>query len=137
MLSSNKYDKLRSVCNAASKHKEVCLYNKLPEGLDELDRFIRTVFRFRERANALTADIESMFLHVQVPEHGGSCSRFLWHLRTNEPVQIYEHQRHVFVAKSSPICANYAINRVGLDNEEKYPMAAKATGNNIFMDDFN
>ena len=62
--------------------------------------------------------------------------RFLWRPRTNELVQIYEYQRHVFGAKSSPTCANYALKRVGLDNEEEYPIAKKAIQNNFYMDDF-
>ena len=62
--------------------------------------------------------------------------RFLWRPRTNEPVQIYEYQRHVFGAKSSPTCANYALKRVGLDNEKEYPIATKAIQNNFYMDDF-
>ena len=97
---------------------------------------IGTIFRFREGPIALTADIESMFLQVQVPEQDRSCLRFLWRPRTNEPVQIYEYQRHVFGAKSSPTCANYALKRVGLDNEKEYPIAAKAIRNNFYMDDF-
>ena len=63
--------------------------------------------------------------------------RFLWRPRTNEPVQIYENQRHVFGAKSSPTCANYALKRVGVDNENVYPIATKAIQNNFSMDDFN
>ena len=62
--------------------------------------------------------------------------RFLWRPRTNEPVQIYEYQRNVFGAKSSPTCANYALKRVGLDNEKEYPIAAKAIQNNFYMDEF-
>ena len=77
-----------------------------------------------------------MFLQVQVPDQDRSCVRFLWRPRTNEPVQIYEYQRHVFGARSSPTCTNYALKRVGLDNEEEYPIAAKAIQNNFYMDDF-
>ena len=77
-----------------------------------------------------------MFLQVQVPAQDTSCLRILWRSWTNEPVQIYEYQRHVFGAKSSPTCANYALKRVGLDNEEMYPIAAKAVQNNFYMDDF-
>ena len=54
----------------------------------------------------------------------------------NEPVQIYEYQRHVFGAKSSPISANYALKRVANDNEDEFPIAAKAIQNNFYMDDF-
>ena len=77
-----------------------------------------------------------MFLQVQVPELDSSRLRFLWRPRTNELVQIYEYQRHVFGAESSSNCANYALKRVGLDNEEVYPIASKAIQNNFYMDDF-
>ena len=117
VLNPNKPGKVRRVCNAASKYKEVCLNDTLLAGPDVLHGLIGTISRFREGPIALTADIESMFLQVQVPEQDRSCLRFLWRPRTNEPVQIYECQRHVFGAKSSPFCANCALKRVGLDNE--------------------
>ena len=136
VLNPNKPGKVGRVCNAASKYKGVCLNEKLLSGPDLLHGLIGTIFRFRERPVALTTDIESIFLQVQVPEQDRSCLRFLWRPRTNEPVHIYEYQRHLFGAKSSPICANYALKRVGLDNEEVYPIAAKAIQNNFYMDDF-
>ena len=77
-----------------------------------------------------------MFLQMQVPKQDRSCLRFLWRPRTNEPVQIYEYQRHVFGANSSPNCANYTLKGVGLDNEKEYPIAPKAIQNNFYMDDF-
>ena len=136
VLNPNKPGKVRRLCNAASKYKEVCLNDKLVAGLDLLHGLIGTILRFREGPIALTADIESMFLQVQVPEQDRSCLRFLWRPRTNEPVHIYEYQRHVFGAKSSPTCANCALKRVGLDNEEEYRIATKPIQNNFYMDDF-
>ena len=117
VLNPNKPGKVERVCNAASKYKEVCLNDKLLAGLDLLHGLVGTI--------ALTADIKSVFLQVEVPEQDRSCLRFLWRPRTNELVQIYEYQRHVFGTKSCPTCANYALKRVGLDSE-KYPIGAKA-----------
>ena len=109
---------------------------KLLAGPDLLHGLVATIFRFRERPIALTADIESMFLQVQVPEQDKSALwRFLWRPKVNDPVQIYEYQRHVFGAKSSPMCANYALKRFGMDNEDESPIAAKAIHNNFYMDD--
>ena len=137
MLNPNKPGKVRRVCKAASKYKKVCLNDKLLAGPDLLHGLIVTIFRFREEGINLAADIESMFPQMQVPEQDRSCLRLLWRPRTNEPVQIYENQRHLFGAKSSPTCSNYALKRVGLDNEDIYPSAAKAKQNNFYMDDFN
>ena len=75
-----------------------------------------------------------MFLQVQVPEQDKSSLKFLWRPKLNEAVQIYENQRHVFGAKSLPTCANYALKRVGIDNEDEFPTRAKAIHNNFYMD---
>ena len=64
------------------------------------------------------------------------CFRFLWCPRTKHPVQIYGYQRHVFGAKSSATCANYAVKRNDLDNEQLYPIAAIALESNPYMNDF-
>ena len=136
VLNPNKPGKVRRVCNAAAKYKDLCLNDKLLAGPDLLHGLIGSIFRFREGPIALTADIESMFLQVQVPERDKSCLRFLWRPTMNEPVQIYEYQRHVFGAKSSPTCANYALKRVAVDNENEFSIAAKTIQNNFYMDDF-
>ena len=136
VLNPNKPGKVRRVCTAASKYKDICVNDKLLAGPDLLHGLIGTLFKFREGPIALRADIESMFLQVQVPEEDRSCFRFLWRPRTNKPVQIYEYQRNLMGANCSPTCANYALKRVGLDNEKECPIAAKAIQNNFYMDDF-
>ena len=59
-----------------------------------------------------------------------------WRLSTDENVGLYEYQRHVFGARSSPTCANYALQRVGEDNKDTHPVAANAIKRNFYMDDF-
>ena len=135
VLNPKKHGKVRRVCNAALKYK-VCPIEKLLAGPDLLQGLIRLILRFFEGPIALTADIESMFLQVQVPEQDRSCLSFLWRPRTDEPVQIYDYQRQVFGAMSSSTCSIYALKRVGHDIEEMHPTAAKAIQNNFYMDDF-
>ena len=84
----NKPGKVRHVCNAASKYKEVCLNDKIFAGRDLQHGLIATIFRFHEGPIALAVDIESMFLQVDVSKQDRSCLRFLRPPRTNEPVQI-------------------------------------------------
>ena len=128
--------KVRRVCNAASKYTEICLKDKILAAHDVLQGLIWTFLRFREEPIVLTADIESMFLQVQVPEQDRGCLRILWRPRTNEPVQIYEYQSQGFRAKSSPTCADYALKRMGLDSEKEYPIASNAIQNNFYKGDF-
>ena len=140
VLNPNKPGKVRRVCNAAAKYKDVCLKDKLLTGPDTIPNTIPIQYpnktQISRRTNCLNGDIESMFLQVQVPDRDKSCLRFLWRPTMNEPVQIYEYQRHVFGAKSSPTCANYALKQVAIDNKDEFPIAAKTIQNNFYMDDF-
>ena len=77
LLKPNKPGKVRRVCINAAKYKDICLNDKLLAGPVLLHGLIGTIFRFREGPIALTANIESMFLQVQVPERDKSCLRFL------------------------------------------------------------
>ena len=135
VLNPNKPGKVRRVCNAASKYKEVCLNDKLLAGPDLLHGLIGTIFRFREGPIALTADFESMFLQVQVPEQDRSCLRFLWRPRTN--LFRYTNISVTYLEiKVLQLVQTTALKRVGLDNEEEYLIATKAIQNNFYMDDF-
>ena len=71
VLNPNKHGKVRRVCNAKSKYK-VCLIDRLLAGPDLLQGLIGLIFRFCEGPIALTADIELMFLQVQVSEQDRS-----------------------------------------------------------------
>ena len=84
----------------------------------------------------MTADIEAMFLQVKVPSAECKFLRFLWRDDSTKPVKVYEYTRHVFGAKSSPTCANYALQQTGRDNMDFYPLASKAIERNFYMDDF-
>ena len=103
-------------------------------GTDPLNWLIGTIFNFQKGPVALTADIESMFLQVQVHERDKRAVYIS--SKVNEPVQISEYQRNVFAAKISTNCSYHALKPFGLDNGEKYPTAAKAVRSNFYMDDF-
>ena len=136
VLNPIKPGKVRRVCNSAAKYKVVCISDNLLAGDDLLHGLIGTIFRFCEGIIALTADNESMFLQVQVPERVKSCLKFLWRSTMNDPVQIYEYQRHVFGAKCSQTCSNYALKQQAINNEDQFPIAAKTIQSNVYMDNF-
>ncbi len=71
-------DKVRRVCNAASKYKGQSLNDKLVAGPDLLTNLMGVSMRFREYPVAITADIEAMFMQVEVPPKDQRVLRFLW-----------------------------------------------------------
>ena len=119
VLNPNKPVKVRRVYNAASKYKDVRLNDKLLTGPNLLHGLIGTIFRFTECPIAITADIESISLQVSVSKDDGSWLWFLFKSTVKEALKIYENQRHVFGAKTSPTSANSALKKVGISNERQ------------------
>ena len=92
--------------------------------------------RFHEEQVALSADIESMFNQVAVPQHNRSVLRFLWSESPTSEKDVYQYTCHIFGVKCALTCANYALIRNARDNQAKYPEAATALEWNFYMDDF-
>ena len=110
VINPHKPGKVRRVCNVAAKYQGVTLNDKLLSGPDLLQSLIGIIFRSREQQIALSADVEAMFLQVAVPNDDSLCLRFLWREDPERRIEVYEYTRHVFRAKSSPTCANYALH---------------------------
>ena len=51
-------------------------------------------------------------------------------------VVVYQYTRHIFGAKDSPTCANYALQRTVRDNAKFHPEAAISVLENFYMDDY-
>ena len=49
---------------------------------------------------------------------------------------MYDHGRHIFGAKSSPTCVNYALQQVGRDCRDDNGMVAKLINRNFYRDNF-
>ncbi len=136
VLNPNKPGKVRRVCDAASKLNGSSLNDHLIAGPDLLNSLTGVFMRFREEKIALSADIEAMFNQVAVPKDDQSVLRFLWRDSPDTQIDVYQYRRHIFGAKCSPTCSNYALLRNAKDNSQLYPEAAVAVERNFYMDDF-
>ena len=136
VINPHKPEKVRKLCNALAKYQGVALNDKFLSGPDLLQIMIGIIFRFREHQIALSADIEAMFLQASVPNGDSRCLRFLWREDPEQRIEVYEYTRHVFGAKSSATCANYALHQVAKDIAKNDENLVKAVERNIYMDDF-
>ena len=136
VINPNKPDKVRRVCNAASKYMGTSLNDELLTGPDILNNLLGILIRFRQHPIAITADVEAMFLQVEVTEEDQRVLRFLWREDPTGEVKVLQYTRHVFGAKDSPTCANYALRRSAIDNKTMFPEAADAVIKDFYMDDF-
>ena len=132
VLNSNKPGKIRRVLNGASKFPGKSLNNSQLVGPDLLQNLLFVLMRLREHKYAISADIEGMFMHfmqVRLLESDQRSLRFF-------VGGVFQYTRHIFGAKDSPTCANYALRRTAVDNQDRYPDAAYAVLNNFSKDDY-
>ena len=78
VLNALKPDKVRRVCNAAGKFRGTSLNDMLLAAPDLLASLMGILARIRDNRYALSADIEEMFLQVEVRPEDQKFLRFLW-----------------------------------------------------------
>ena len=49
---------------------------------------------------------------------------------------VSQYTRHIFSARESPTCANFALQKTASDNQAEYPEAALAVVQKFYMDDY-
>jgi len=84
---------------------------------------------------AFGADIASMFFQVKLHPRDWDSLRFLWWQDgdLSQPLQDYQMMVHLFGAKFSPACANYALKRVAEDNTTKASSEAVSVVRSMWM----
>ena len=136
VVNPNKSGKVRRVLNGATKFNGASLNKSLLTGPDLLHNLIYVLLRFRQHPFAASADIGKMFLQVGVLPCDQPSLRFLWREDPTSNVVVHQYTRHIFGAKNSPTCANYALQRTATDNANQYQESAKAVIENFYMDDY-
>ena len=134
--SPHKLEKIRRVCNAACKFGGTSLNDVLLPGPDLLADLIGILVRFRLYPVAICADIEAMFMQVEVPENEQKFLRFLWREDVSQEIEVFQYLRHIFGATSSPTCANFIVQKVAHDNKVDFPLASESVLNSFYVDDF-
>ena len=86
--------KLRIVFDCAAEYQGVSLNKECFQGPDLCNKLVHVLLRFRLYQNAMTADIQAMYLQVRIPEQERDCLRFLW--LENGEVKSYRMTSHLF-----------------------------------------
>ena len=136
VINPNKPGKVRRVLYGAAKYHGTSLEKSLLTGPDLLQNLTHVLLRFRQHQFAVSAIIEGMFLQVGVPDCDQPSLRFLWREDPTTNVVVYQYTHHIFRAKDSPTCANYALQRTARYNVCQYPEATKSVLENFYLDDY-
>ena len=114
-----KPNKIRVVFDCAARVDNISLNDILRPGPDINNLLLGVLLRFRIGIYAYSADIETMYYQVKVPEVHRDLLRFLWWPdgNTRSVVKEYRMSSHPFGACSSPSIANFALKRTVEDNK--------------------
>jgi len=118
VLNPTKPGKVRIVFDCAAQYMGHSLNSELLSGPNLTNDLTGVLLRFRKFPIAICADIEEMFLQVNVPLEDRKALSFLWWPNDNlegEP-SVYHMNVHPFGATSSPFCATFALRRAASDN---------------------
>lgn len=128
--------KLRVVFDASCKTKSGnSLNDNLMVGPTIQDDLFTTVLRFRSFKYAFTADITKMYRQILMHPKDSNFQRIIWRKSSDEP---YDHYRLTTVAygtASAPFLATKTLQKLGQENEEKFPEAAHIIQNHFYVDD--
>ena len=136
VINPNKPGKVRRILNGAAKFHGSSLNKALLVGPDLLQNLLAFLMRFRQHQHAVSADIEGMFLQVGVLPIDQLSLRFLWREDPTTDVVTYQYTRHIFGARDSPTCANFALQKTARDNQVFFPDAASAVMQKLYMVDY-
>ncbi|KAH9580857.1 hypothetical protein MS3_00009359 [Schistosoma haematobium] len=129
---------LRVVLDCAAQFAGVPRNDMIYQELDTTVELMCILLSFRKEAVAIPADVEEMFMQVNVPESDRGASRFLWWQEGDMSRGPSEFQMttHAFGATSSPFRANLALNKTAQIFSDDYDSYVVDTvKNNFYVDD--
>ena len=124
--------KLRIVFDCAAEYQGVSLNKECFQGPDLCKKLVHVLLRFRLYQNAMTADIQAMYLQVRIPEQERDCLRFLW--LENGEVKPYRMTSHLFGGVWCASSTTYALRRT-LDDAQASPMVRDVVSKSMYVDD--
>ena len=121
--------KLRVVFDCAASFQGKSLNEELLQGPDLTNGLIEVLTRFRHEHIALISNVEAMYHQVRVPDEDSDLLRFLWWPQgdLSQPPREYKMVVHLFGAKSSPSCANYALRQTAEGGKDRSSPEAVTT----------
>ncbi|XP_062703799.1 uncharacterized protein LOC134286230 [Aedes albopictus] len=93
------------------------------------------ILRCRTKQIMMVADVEKMFRQILLRQEDRPLQCILWRSSSTEDVSAYELCTVTYGTKSAPFLATRTLNQLALDEEHRFPLAAKAIHEDTYVDD--
>jgi transposase InsO family protein len=131
----NKPGKMRIVFDAASLTNKISLNSLLLTGPDLYKPLFGVLFKFRENAIAISADIQEMFSQIRIRPVDQNAQRFLWRNKNNDIVHCVMESL-IFGATCSPFIAQMVKNSNAAKFDKQFPRAVEGIIQRHYVDDY-
>jgi hypothetical protein len=131
--------KLRVVFDCAARYGGSSLNDELLGGPNLTNSLVGILLRLRLDDVAIMGDVETMFYQVGVSQEDSSFLRFLWWEDGDTSKNLLEYHMvvHLFGAKSSPSCTNFALRKSATDLEGEFnPEVIDTVLRSFYVDDY-
>ena len=125
----------RLVINAAKEFEGACINDFIAKTPDVMNDLYGVLLRFRVARFTYTADIQRMFLQVEIEPEDRRYIRVLYQPDRPGPIHLVECQRHMFGLRSSPYVAMEVIKTHAREHRDFWPHAAQAVLRSSIVDD--
>ncbi|XP_055527359.1 uncharacterized protein LOC129719980 [Wyeomyia smithii] len=128
--------KVRVVFDASCKSSSgISLNDTLLAGPVIQEDLRSIVLRCRTRQIMVVSDVEKMFRQIRVRSEDRPLQSILWRSSPSEEVEVYELGTVTYGTKPAPFLATRVLQQLSVDEEGKYPLAARAVREDTYMDD--
>ncbi|KAL0883539.1 hypothetical protein ABMA27_015693 [Loxostege sticticalis] len=93
------------------------------------------IIKWRQYKIGYVADAEKMYRQILVCEEDQKYQKIIWRDSPNKPLREYQLTTVTYGTKAAPFLALMTMKQLAKDEAHRYPEAAKALENNLYMDD--
>ncbi|XP_053686390.1 uncharacterized protein LOC128735933 [Sabethes cyaneus] len=126
--------KCRVVFDASAKVDGRSLNDVLKVGALNQESLLSIVLRFRIHHYVLCADIAKMYRQIVVDSCHSPLQRVFWRKDPSLPLRVLELTTVTYGTASAPFLATRVLLQLAIDEEKKYPLAAKIVKESFYVD---
>ncbi|XP_028166029.1 uncharacterized protein LOC114356863 [Ostrinia furnacalis] len=127
---------IRVVFNGSAKTATGLSVNDLMYSGPNLQHdLLSVIIKWRQYKIGYVADAEKMYRQILINEDDQRYQKIIWRDSPNKPLQEFQLTTVTYGTKAAPFLALMTMQQLAKDEAHRYPEAAKALQNNLYMDD--
>ncbi|XP_033360794.1 uncharacterized protein LOC117239402 [Bombus vosnesenskii] len=99
------------------------------------DDLFTLIIRFRTYKYVLAANIAKMYRQINIHPEDRSYHKILWRENINDPIKTYKLNTVTYGTASAPYLAIRTLQQLAQDEEQNYPIGARALKGDFYVDD--